>query len=111
MVLFAVEPPGHDPLRVNADQRPLSADRLGAAAHLDPARSPGVCAGEVVDDDRGAAGALDVAELLRLFEVEPPDVDRVVLGVVAPADWNDVRSAVLADRRQAGEPALGDEVL
>jgi hypothetical protein len=106
--LLAVDPPGHDALWVNADQRPRPADRLSAASHLYPARSPRTCAGEVVDDDGGAAGSFHVAKLPHLLEVETADVDRVVLGVVAPADRDDVWGAVLADGRQAAE---GDEVV
>ena len=64
---------------------------LGAAADLDRARPPRVGACEVIYDDRRSAGTGDVAELLRVLEVPPSDFDRVVLGVVGPADRDHVR--------------------
>jgi hypothetical protein len=62
---------------MDPDQRAGLLDRLGAPAYLDRAGTPRVDAGQVVDDDRRAARAGDVAELLRAREVAPADVDRV----------------------------------
>src|SRR5436190_21064333 len=102
--------PGDDPIRVNPDQRPGSVQCLGAASHLDPARAPGVHAGQVVDDDRGAPGALDVAVLLGALEVAAADLDRVGLRVVAPADRDHVRRSVLADRCEAPEAPVAVQI-
>jgi len=67
---------------------------------------PGIDAGDVVDDDGGAPAASDVAELLRPFEVVAADIDGVEVGVVGPADGDDVRRSVLADGGDAGLAAL-----
>lgn len=52
---LVLESPRHDPLGVDADERPRARERLGAPAHLDRAGPPRVDAREVVDDDRRAA--------------------------------------------------------
>jgi hypothetical protein len=72
-----------------------------------PARAPGVGAREVVDHDRGAAAASDVAELLRAIELVAAHIDRILLGVVPPhADGNDVRRPILSDRGDPRQPPL-----
>jgi hypothetical protein len=80
--------------------------QLAGAADLDPARSPGVDAGEVVDHDRHLGVGLQVSVLLGLGEAVAPDIDgRAILGSVAgigvdpsrrPASSN---SRPVADRR------------
>src|SRR6266545_2897674 len=104
-------PPGDDPLGVDADQRLRGMERLGSAANLDGARPPRAGAGEIVDDDRRAAGARDVAELLGLLQPMPGDVDRVQFGVVRPADRGDVGCAVSADGRDPPEKPLAVQVV
>src|SRR5215207_5519818 len=104
------EPPGDDPLGVDADQDLRGTEGLGSAANLDGPRPPGADAGQVVDHDRRPAGALDVAELLGLLQPMPGDVDGVQLGVVRPADRGDVGGAVGPDGRDPPEPPLAVQV-
>ena len=67
----AVDAPGDDPFRINADERFRVGDRLRPTTNLDTARHPRVGAGEVVNDDRSAAVAVDIAELLGLSNSRP----------------------------------------
>ena len=85
-------------------------ERLGPAADLNTANLPRIDALDVVDDDGAAAAALDVAVLLRLLEPAPADADRVALGVVRPADRDDMRRAVPPDGGDASEPALAAQL-
>src|SRR5690348_1946813 len=105
------EAPGDDPLGMDADQRRRQWDRLGPPADLHRPRSPRVDALDVIDDDRSAAGASDVAELLRPLQVGPADVDRVAGRVVYPPDRDDVRSAVGTDRGKPTELPSAAQVL
>jgi hypothetical protein len=59
-----------------------------------------------VDDDRGAPGPLDVVVLLCPLEAVAAHVDRVSVGVVAPADRYDVWDAVGPYCRDPAESAL-----
>lgn len=77
--------------------------QLGAAADLEPARSPGIHPLEIVDDESHARVGLQVPPLLRAFERMPADFDRLILGAQAKSDRDDVRRAVAADGRQAAE--------
>src|SRR4029453_7824832 len=99
----SVKTPGHDPVRMDPDP-PRVGQRLGAAADLDAADTPRVHADQIVDDDRGLAGAGDVAELLRLRGFDSADLDRGLVGVQTPADRRDVRRAVLAHGRDPAQP-------
>src|SRR5689334_8899087 len=99
-----LDAPGDDPLGVDPDPRPLTLDRLRAASNLDATRLPRVGADQLVDHDRGPAGAAGILELLRRRQVHAADVDRLVLGVEAPADRHHVRSAVTSDRRDSPQP-------
>src|SRR5436189_4841748 len=99
-----LDSPGDDPLRADPDPRTLALDRLRASSDLDAARLPGIDADQLVDHDRGPSGAANVLELLRRGQVHPADIDRVMLGVESPAHRDDVGAAVLAYRRDAGEP-------
>src|SRR3954471_1680029 len=87
-------PTADDPLRMDPDQRRRQRDRLAAPADLDPARTPRVCACEIVDHDRGSPGPGHVSKLLRPLELVASDVDRVARRVVDPPDWDPVRRAV-----------------
>src|SRR4051812_33157808 len=94
---------------MDPDQRRRERNRLTPTADLDPARMPLAGVAEIVDHDRGASGAGDVAELLGQLELVAADVDRVARGVVDPGDRDDVRGAVGADRREPSElPAAGE---
>src|SRR5438132_13395657 len=55
-----------------------------------PRGRPGVDAPQVIDDDGRPAASLHIAVLLRLLELAPADIDRVLLTVVAPTDRGDV---------------------
>src|SRR5215218_7011717 len=104
------EPPGDDPLGVDADQGLGGTEGLGSAANLDGPRPPWAGAGQVVDHDGCPAGALDVAELFGLLQLMPGDVDGVQRGVVRPADRGDVGGAVGPDGRDPPEPPLAVQV-
>src|SRR6266511_1196440 len=106
---------GHDPdPRISpALSELLGAARvveLGGAAHLDPARSPRVGAGEIDDHDRDLWVGLQIAVLLRLGEVAAADVDRGAIFSEAEADRDHVRRVVRVCGREAREP-LALEVL
>src|SRR5919201_2168188 len=105
------DPPADDPLRMDPDQSRRQRNRLAAPTDLDPARTPRVCACQIVDHDRGSPGPGHVAELLRPFELAAADVDRVARGVVDPCDRDHVRGAVRADRRDPSELPPAGEVL
>jgi hypothetical protein len=80
---------------VNPDPWVLPAERLGAAADLDATWMP---RGQyVVDDEGGAAGSPDVAELLGGSEVVSADLDYAGSRIEVPVDRRDVRRAVGAD--------------
>src|SRR4051794_24188029 len=95
---------------MDADQRRRECDRLAPPTDLDPARMPLIGVAEIIDHDRGASGAGDVAELLGQRELVAADVDRVAGGVVDPCDRDDVRGAVGADRREPPELPASREV-
>src|SRR3954447_22931047 len=97
----ARQPPADDPLGMDADQRRRQRHRLTAPAALDPPGMPGMGARQVIDHDRRAATARDVAELLRQLELVAADVDRVMRGVVDPRHRHHVRRPVTPDR---GDP-------
>ena len=78
----SVSRPHDDAFGMDADHRLRAAHGLGPAPDLDAARPPGTAAGEVVDDDRRPPVALDVAELLGLRQIEPADLDGVLVRVV-----------------------------
>src|SRR6266571_2380911 len=100
--LIRIRAPGNDSLGVDADQRLRFGDHLSASAYFDRARPERIDAGQVVDDDCGASTAGNITELLRLLKIATADFDGVVRGVVGPhANWDDVRSAVLA---HGGDP-------
>src|SRR4051794_9538301 len=102
--LLALDPPGDDSLGMDPDQRLISLKGLRPAADLDPTRHPGVRARQVIDHDRRTAAPASIPELLGALEVHAADIDRVVGGVVGPADGDDVRRPVFADRRDPAEP-------
>src|SRR5215211_621085 len=104
------DPPGDDPLRVDPDPGVRAVGGLRAAADFHPARAPWVGTLQVVDDDRRAPRPLDVPVLLRPREVAASDLDRVVLGVVAQADRDDVGRAVLANGCQTSESPVAPQV-
>src|SRR5829696_3205523 len=87
---IALDPPGDDPLGVDANQWLLAVDRLGSAANLDPARLPRVGADEVVHHDRRPAAASGVTEFLRLGEVRAAHVDRILLGIANRRDSSEL---------------------
>lgn len=93
----AIEAPGHNAIRVDADRRTRILHDLGPPPDFDSSRPPRVHAGKVDDDDGSTAAARDVAILLRLFEIPAGDVDRFERGVVGPSDRCDVRRSVLTD--------------
>jgi hypothetical protein len=90
---------------VDADGRLGVGDGVGVAADLDATGPEG--RQDVVDDDRGAVGAGDVAELVGGGEVVAGDLHDRALGVDDPhADRGDVGGAVGADGGQPGQPAV-----
>jgi hypothetical protein len=91
---------------VNSDHRSRVVDDVGSTSDFDSTRPPRISAGEVIDHDGGAATALDVPILLRLGELLTPDVNSVVLVVVAPSDGRNMGGAVLPDSRQTAESTL-----
>src|SRR5829696_2026634 len=105
------KPPGDDPLGVDADQDLRGTEGLGSAANLDGPRPPRADAGQIVDHDGCAAGALDVAELLGLLQPMPGDVDGVQRSVVRPPDRGDVGGAVGPDSRDPPEQPLAVQIL
>src|SRR5215472_16476875 len=109
-VVRLLEAPGDDVLGVDADERVGAGDRLSVAADLDRSRRPWVDAGQVVDDDRGATAAFDVAELLGRLDVAAGDVDRVQLLVMQPAGRHDVGCSVSPDRRDPAELAFAVQI-
>ena len=80
-------------------------------ADLDPTRSPGVDALEVVDHDRRSPRADDVTELLRPLELVTADVDRVAGGVVDPSDRDHMGGTVRADGRDPTQLPAAPQVL
>src|SRR3954464_3800129 len=87
---------------MDADQRRRQRNRLAAPANLDPARTPRVSAGQIVDDNGDSPSPGHVAELLRPLELVTADVDRVARRVVDPRHRDHVGRAVRADR---GDPS------
>ena len=61
----------------------------------------------VIDHQRDVRVVLRVAEFPGPGEIPAADVDRVQLGVVAPAERHDVRHPGGVDGRQPGKPSLG----
>jgi hypothetical protein len=86
----ALDPPGHDPprqdpypYRAPPSAEPLAAllVQLGAAADLEPARSPGIHPLEIVDDEGDARVGHQIAPLLRASHItRAADLDHVILG-------------------------------
>ena len=117
-----VDAPGDDARGVDADEGRVHARtlgvaarlmRLGAATDLDAVRLPAVLGVDAVDDERGFASGLGVAELLAGAEAATPaaDVDGIERGVVGEADRGEVRHAVGADGAEAAQAlavAVGD---
>ncbi len=81
---------------------------FGASADLDASWPPR--RQHLVDDDRGAPGAGDVAELLGGGEAVPGDLDGLAVGPQRPPDRGDVRRPVRTDGRDPGQPPLALQV-
>src|SRR6266542_1330435 len=77
-----VQPPGDDPGGVDANVGLGFVEGFGASADLDASWPPR--RQHLVDDDRGAPGAGDVAELLGGGEAVPGDLDGLAVGPQRP---------------------------
>src|SRR5215831_7922903 len=102
------EAPGDNAPGVDADGRLRLSNGFRPAAHLDATGLPR--RQHVVDYYCRAAATGDVPVLLGRCEVIAADVDGVELGVVCPADGDDVRCAVATQCCDAGQPALTAQI-
>jgi hypothetical protein len=89
---------GGDPEHLWVKARPqLSAagvQDLGLASDLDPPDTPGVHRREVVNHEGDLGVSDDVAVLLSFGEMVAPDVDGVVVGVVAETSRDHMRGSI-----------------
>ncbi len=84
--------------------------QFGAAADLNPARSPGLRAHQIVNHNGDAWVGLEVAPLLGAAQPMTSDLDRLPICCESEPDRDDMRRAVTAHCRQTAEP-LAPEIL
>ena len=91
------------------DLFPTRLEDLGGAANPDAASLPGIRAGEIVDHDRDLRVRLDIGEATGAGEVEPAEVDRAGVWVVAEPGRDHARGTV--DRRWRSDRASASQTI